>query len=271
MRRLGLPAIAAAVPLAVILVCVVTGDALAPYPPNAQDLMLSSGGPSPQHWLGTDDLGRDVLSRVISGARVAVIGPLVVALVAVAVGICLGLAAAYYRGPVDAVISRLVDVMYALPALLVAIVVVGISSGGYPVTVLVLSLLSMPTAIRMIRSAASVQSGLPYVEAAQSLRLPARTVMFRHILPNIVPTVVATFLLDFVVALIAFSALAFLGIGGEPGSAEWGVMIADGREQILSEPWLSLAPAVLIMLTATCATVLGDSVYDRLTARREAR
>ncbi|WP_033295506.1 ABC transporter permease [Amycolatopsis jejuensis] len=271
MKRLGWPAIVAAVPLAVILVFVIAGDALTPYPPNAQQLELSSSGPTGQHWLGTDDLGRDVLSRVISGARVAVIGPLLVALVAVVVGISLGLAAAYYRGRVDSVISRLVDVLYALPALLVAIVVVGISSGGYVVTVLVLALLSMPTAIRMIRSAATVQSGLPYVEAAQSLRLPARTVMFRHLLPNIVPTVVATFLLDFVVALIAFSALAFLGIGGQPGSAEWGVMIAEGREQILSEPWLSLAPAVMIILTAVCATVLGDSFYDRLTAQREAR
>jgi peptide/nickel transport system permease protein/glutathione transport system permease protein len=257
--------------LLLVLVCVVTGSAFAPHDPSAQDPLLGASTPGPGHPLGTDQLGRDVLSQLIAGARTAVFGPLLVAIGCVVLGGTLGLLAAYHGGLTDLIANRTADLIYALPALLVAIVVVGVAGGGYWITVVLLLVLSVPSEIRLCRSAASAQTRLPYVDAARTLGLPTRRIVFRHVLPNVMPTVVATFLLDLVAALIGFSALSFLGIGVPLGSPDWGSMLAGGRQLIAQNPWLSVAPAVLLILTAVSATLLGDWAYDRLSVRRGAR
>jgi peptide/nickel transport system permease protein len=246
-----------------IAVLAVFGGWLTPYDPTAQNLLLGATGPGNGHWLGTDDLGRDIASLVIAGTRIAVVGPLVVAFATVAVGAALGILAGFRGGLADVLTNRFADLMYALPALLVIVVVVGVVGGGYWLAVLVVTLLSVPGEIRLCRSATMVQARLPYVEAARTLGLPASRIMFRHILPNIAPTVIATFLLDFVGALISLSGLAYLGLGAPPGAPDWGTLLQQGQEQITVNPWMSLAPGIMIMATATSVTLIGDWLYDR--------
>lgn len=257
----------AAVVLLGIVVLVVFGNWLTPYDPSAQNLLVAGATPGNGHLLGTDDLGRDVLSQIIAGSRIAVTGPLVVALATVVIGAFLGIVAGYRRGLIDVLTNRFADLMYALPGLLVIIVIVGVVGGGYWFAVLVLAVLSVPGEIRLCRSATSLQARLPYVEAARTLGLSQWRIMFRHVLPNIMPTVIATFLLDFVGALIGLSGLSYLGLGVPPGTPDWGSLLRAGQDELTTNPWMSLAPGIMIMLTATSVTLIGDWLYDRYSER----
>ncbi|MFF3501110.1 ABC transporter permease [Streptomyces sp. NPDC003247] len=262
-RGPGILIVLSAVVAAAILLLVVAGEWLTPFDPTHQDLMNTAAAPGAGHLLGTDTLGRDVLSLLIAGAHTAVVGPLVVSLGTVVFGVSLGLLAGWKGGVLDTVMSRLADLMYALPGLLVIVVVVGVLDGGYWLAVAVLTLLSIPTAFRMTRSVAAAQVRLPYVDAARTLGLSTHQIMFRHVLPNVLPTVLATFLLDFVSALIGLSGLSFLGLGAPAGTPDWGSLLQDGQSMITVNPWVSLAPGLLIVLTATSVTLLGDWMYDR--------
>ncbi|MFD2420066.1 ABC transporter permease [Amycolatopsis pigmentata] len=264
--RLIIPSLCSAV-LVAVLVTMVTGTLLAPQNPYAQDPLLSVTLPSQAHLLGTDQLGRDVLSQLIAGTRPAILGPLVVAVGCVLIGCSAGMIAAYRGGVIDAVVTRCADLILSLPALLIAVVVVGVVGGGYWFTVAVLLLLSLPYEIRLARSAALVVVSLPYIEAARTLGHGSTRILLKHVLPNIMPTVVATFLLDFVVALIGFVSLSYLHLGVPPSQPSWGGMLADGQQLISQNPWLSIAPAVLLILTAASATLLGDAVYERISRR----
>lgn len=249
--------------LVVVVVCAVVGSWLTPHDPGAQDPLLGAQGPSGAHWLGTDELGRDILSRLIAGTRNAVLGPLVVATLTVLIGLALGMTAGFRGGFADSAIARTTDVLYCLPALMIAIVVVAVIGGGYLVTIGVLVFLSFPGDVRIFRSVTMVQARLPYVDAARTLGLTSTKTMVRHILPNIRPTVIATFLLEFAGALIAFSALAFLGLGVNPGGTDWGTLVADGQSQLFVNPVMAMAPALLLILVAASVTVVGDWLYDR--------
>ncbi|WP_283134121.1 ABC transporter permease [Rhizohabitans arisaemae] len=264
--RFALPAL-----LAVVALLAVFGAELAPQDPDAQNPALGAGPPGPGHPLGTDVLGRDVLSRLIVGTFPAVAGPVCVAIGVLVAGTLLGLLGGYHGGRIDAVIARGADILYSMPALLVAIVVIGTVGGGYLLTIGLLIVLTLPGTVRLIRSATLSQARLPYVDAARAMGVRPGWILGRHILPNIMPTVVATFLLEFTTALVSFSALSFLGLGVAPGAADWGTMLADGQELIFENPMMSLTPALLIVLTAVGATLVGDRLYDRATLATEAR
>jgi peptide/nickel transport system permease protein/glutathione transport system permease protein len=266
-RRVPVLTAVALVVLAAVVVALLLGSLVTPHDPDTQDLVLGAAGRSGEHWLGTDELGRDVLSRLIVGTRAALIGPLVVALLTLCVGAPLGLAAGYFGGRVDGAISRFADVIWALPALLVAIVVLGVVDAGYWLAVAVIAFLSLPHMIRLSRSATLVQARLPYVDAVRTLGLSSTHILARHVFPNVSPTILATFLLDFVGALIVFSSLAFLGIGIEPGSSDWGTMLAAGRELLFVNPWLLLGPGIAIVVTAASITLIGDWMYERMSER----
>lgn len=262
--------VAAAIFLAIVIVCASVGSLLAPFSASEEHLFLGMTSPSSTHLLGTDTLGRDVLSRLIVAARPSVVGPVCVAAGTLVFGSGLGLFAGFTGGLPDGLLSRFAELVYSMPAILVAVVVVGVTGGGYWLTVALLVFLSIPSDFRIARSATMTQVRLPYVDAARVLGLSRRRIMLAHVLPNILPTVVANLSLDFVGALIGFSSLAFLGIGVPPGSAEWGSMLSDGQSVILTNPWLSVAPAVVLIATAASATLVGDWSYDRVVARRSA-
>lgn len=257
--------------LGLVVLCAITGTLLAPHDPYAQDLTATLQGPSASHLLGTDDSGRDILSRIIAGARPAIVGPLVIVAGAATIGMILGLSAGYRGGWLDTVIMRGVDLMYALPALLVAIVLLGVLGGGYWVAVAVLVVLTAPGDTRIIRGAALEQRNLPYVDAARTLGLSSRRIMYRHIWPNLLPLVAANAFLNFAYSLVSLSALSFLGLGVAPGQADWGRMLADNLQLIQDDPLTVLAPGMALVLTAMSANLLGDWCYERLAERGRAR
>jgi ABC-type dipeptide/oligopeptide/nickel transport system permease subunit len=262
---------AALLVLLVVVVWAITGDWLSPRDPAAQNLAQGATPPGGGHWLGTDKLGRDVFSRMVSGARGGLLAPTLVAVGTVLIGAPLGMIAALRGGAVDSLISRLVDLGFALPALPLVVVIIGVLGSSYPVAVGVFVLFSIPNEIRLCRSATLSQVGLSYIDAARTLGLSNRRIVARHLLPNIMPTVIATALLDFVGALVGFAALAFIGLGVAPGSPDWGLTVADGQSILYVNPWASLGPALIIILVAASATLVGDWGYDRLTIRLERR
>jgi peptide/nickel transport system permease protein len=259
------------VAMGAVVVTAIVGPAIAPYDPTHQELANVLRDPSGTHWLGTDALGRDVFSRVLAGARTAFIGPLVIAAASLVLGNLLGLLAGYRGGRVDSLIMRWVDLMYALPALLVVIVVVGSIGGGYWLAVGILVLLTVPFDTRVARAATLEQVPRPYVEAAKALGLGDRRIMWFHIWPNISPVVVANGFLVFAHSLVALSALSFLGLGVRPGTADWGVMLAEGRTLLFANPVAALAPGAMIVVTAACMNILGDWLYERLAERGSTR
>jgi peptide/nickel transport system permease protein len=268
--RAPIAVIIAALILAVVLVLVVLGGTLAPQDPRAQDLMTGLQPPSGEHLLGTDALGRDVLSRIMAGARPATLGAGAIAVIAVIVGTLVGLLAGLKGGRLDKTVVRLIDFGIAFPSTLVALIVAGVTDGGYAVGVLVLAVLFAPYDIRFLRAAVLEQRRRPYVEAARTLGRPDRTIMFRHVLPNIRPMLVTYMLLDFAYALVGLSSLSYLGVGVPPGAADWGRMLAENLAILPTNPVGSLAPAAMLVLTAVSLNLLGDWVQDRYIRKMEA-
>lgn len=271
-RRRFSPVIAIALLyVALVAIAAAFGHRIAPHDPEAQDLLLGLSRPGGEHWLGTDDLGRDIASRTIIGARTAVTGPLLVAAGSMLLGNALGLIAGYRGGWVDSAIMRSVDLVYALPGLLVAIVVVGVLGGGYYLAVGLLVLLFSPVDTRLIRGATLEQRGLAYVEAARTLGLSEKRIIFRHIWPNVLPVAVGNAFLTFAFALVSLSALSFLGLGVPPGTADWGWMLADSRTLLFDNPAAAIAPGIALVLTAAAVNVMGDWAFERLSDRGRVR
>jgi len=251
-----------------LVVVAVIAPLIAPYDPYLQTIVDSNQGPSSAHLLGTDELGRDIWSQLIYGTRTALVGPIIVAMGAGLLGTFLGLLTGFRGGWIDGVTMRVIEVVYAVPPLIVAIVLVGILGGGYWLAVVVLIVLSAPADVRVVRSAVMAQRELPYVAAARAVGLRGVRVATRHVLPNVTPTVSANVLLQFVGALVALSGLAFLGLGVAPGTPDWGLMVAENRSNLDINPLAVIAPALLITLLAVSVTILGDRVYDLLSGRR---
>jgi peptide/nickel transport system permease protein len=275
-RRLRIPRLptasgvivgAAAVLLLVIFVLAIAGSAIAPHNPSAQSLVATSASPGHGYLLGTDNLGRDIFSRVLAGTRSAISGPLVIALGAMLISVFFGVISGFLGGLTDTIIMRTVDIGYALPPLLVAIVVAGVVSGGYWVAVAVLVVLSSPYDTRIIRAVTLEQRQLPYIEAARVLGLTRRRIMVRHILPNIVPFIIVDLCLDFAFALVTLSGLSFLGLGAPPGSSDWGRMLSDNQALVFTNALGALAPGIMIVITAAAVSIIGDWVAERFAAR----
>ncbi|MEV6984746.1 ABC transporter permease [Sphaerisporangium sp. NPDC051017] len=257
--------------MAMVAVTAVFGELIAPQDPSAQDLSLVLAQPSGAHWLGTDELGRDVFSRMIVGSQAVFLGPLIVAGGAMLIGNILGLLAGYRGGIIDAFIMRLADLLMAVPGLLIIIVVAGTIGGGYWVAVGLLTLLLMPFDARVVRGATLEQVPRPYVEAARTLGVSNRRIIFLHIWPNISAVVVANTCLAYSGALVGLASLSFLGVGATPGSPDWGQMLSDGQNSLFLNPVASLAPGAAIVLVAAAVNIIGDWGYDRLSSRGASR
>lgn len=266
-RRVPFTVAVALALLVVLVVFAVFGSVIAPHDPDEQRLLVSDTPPSSEFWAGTDQLGRDVLSRSIVGARTALVGAVVVSVGAFAIATVLGLISGYLGGATDAVVMRSVDLMLALPGLLIAIVVVGVVGGGFWVAVLVLIVLFAAPDTRIVRSAVLEQRPLPYIEAARTLGVSKPRVMFGHILPNITPIILAYIVIDFAFALIALASLSFLGLGVDPGTADWGRMLFENKGLLFSNPWAVVVPALFIIIAAASMNLAGDWLYDRYSLR----
>jgi peptide/nickel transport system permease protein len=247
------------------------GRYVAPFQPGQQNVTNVLAHPSGDHWLGTDALGRDIFSRILVGARTALMGPLVIAIGSMLIGNALGLLSGYRAGRTDSLIMRWVDFMWAIPGLLIVIVVVGQFGGGYWMAVAVLLVLTIPFDTRVIRGATLEQAPRPYVEAAKSLGVSDRRIMAFHIWPNVSHIAVANTCLVFAASLVTLSSLSYLGLGLSPGTADWGLMVAEERNDLFVSPVAPLAPALAIVITATCLNLIGDWFYERLSSRGATR
>jgi peptide/nickel transport system permease protein len=270
-RGLSPLVVAAFFVVALAAVAAVAGPQIAPHSATAQDLSLGISGPSGSHWLGTDDLGRDVFSRTIVGARTAIMGPLLVAFGAMLIGNIFGLLAGYRGGWLDTIVGRSADLVYALPALLVAIVVVGVVGGGYFVAVALLVLLYSPVDTRLIRSATLVQRGQPYIEAARITGVSSPRIVATHLWPNVAPLAVANAFLTFAFSIVSLAALSFLGLGVSPGTADWGRMLSDSRTLLFDNEWTALGPGIALVLAAASVNIVGDWLFERLSERGRVR
>ena len=247
-------AAASAVLILLIILAAVFAPFVAPYDHLAQSLTDRLQTPSMAHWLGTDELGRDVLSRIIFGARISLTIGLVPTLISMAIGTVLGLCAGVYGGKVDFVIMRLADVMLAFPSLLLAMVVMYTMGGGLINIFIALSLINWASTARVVRSQTLSLKEKEYVEAARSIGVSRWTIMFRHILPNCLPSLIVLFTLNIPSAILSEASLSFLGVGAQPPSASWGLMAVRGDadlvvlqdEDVYHAIWHHTAPAYVI-------------------------
>ena len=259
-RQNKLAAFSAMLIILMILIAIFA-PVVAPYDHLQQSLSDRLQHPSAAHWLGTDELGRDVLSRIIFGARISLTIGLVPTLISMAIGTVLGM---YYGGKVDFIIMRLADVMLAFPSLLLAMVVMYTMGGGLINIFIALSLVNWAGTARIVRSQTLSLKEKEYVEAARSIGVKKWVIMFRHILPNCIPSLIVLFTLNIPSAILSEASLSFLGVGAQPPSASWGLMVVRGKKYLFSEPWLSIAPSVAIMIVVMAFNFLGDGLRDVL-------
>ena len=262
-RQNKLAAFSAVLILLMILIAVFAPVA-APYDHLKQSLADRLQPPSTAHWLGTDELGRDVLSRIIFGARISLTIGLVPTLISMSIGTILGMCAGFYGGKADFIIMRLADVMLAFPSLLLAMVVMYTMGGGLINIFIALSLVNWASTARVVRAQTLSLKEKEYVEAARSIGVKRWRIMFRHILPNCLPSLIVLFTLNIPSAILSEASLSFLGVGAQPPSASWGLMVVRGKKYLFSEPWLSIAPSAAIMIVTLAFNFLGDGLRDVL-------
>lgn len=267
-RRLGLLGMVAAAWLIVVVLAAVFAPLVAPYAPNAENLLASYAGPSASHLLGTDQLGRDLLSRLIWGARSSLLGPLIVVAFAVGFGTPLAVASAWRGGRVDFAIGRLLDLLFAFPGLILAIMVVALYGPGLLPCGIALGIAYTPWQARVTRSAALRERSRPYIDAAQVRGFSSVAICLRHLIPNIAPIIVAQATVSFAYALVDLAALSFLGFNIQPPTADWGVMVS-AQDAILEGHYLvAIYPGIAIVLCVIAINYLGGRVSDVPVGRR---
>jgi peptide/nickel transport system permease protein len=242
-------------------------DLIAPYDPYEQSLYDRLQPPSGKHLFGTDDLGRDILSRIIYGARISLaIGIISVAL-ALGVGASAGLVSAYYGGIIDTLLMRLFDVMLAFPTILLAIAIMAALGPDLKNAMIAVGIVNIPTFARIVRASALVIKEQEYVMAAQALGQSSFKIIFRHILPNIVGPITVQASLSYGGSILSAAGLGFLGMGAQPPTPEWGAMLSQARSFIISAPWTVTFPGIAIFLSVLGFNILGDGLRDFLDPR----
>jgi ABC-type dipeptide/oligopeptide/nickel transport system permease subunit len=250
-----------------IALAVAVGPLLWTVDPNEQNLLARSVNPSWQHPLGTDSLGRDVLSRLLHGGRASLSIAMAAVVVSTAVGGSIGLVAGFVRGRTESILMRLMDVLLALPSLLLALLVAATLGPSVRNTVIAVVLPSIPADARMVRSVVLSVRERDFVFAARASGVRPVRIMLRHVLPNCVGTVVVMASVSFGFVLLIVASLGFLGLGVPRPDAEWGAMLSDASTYILSRPVVVIAPGLAIFLTALAANLAGDALRDAFDPR----
>jgi peptide/nickel transport system permease protein len=240
---------------------------IAPYDPIKRNLSESLQQPSSKHLLGTDVLGRDTLSRLIYGTRISLIVGVVVVFIAGGIGVVLGAIAGYYGGIIGAVIMRLLDALMTIPMLLLALAIAALLGGGLKNIIIALGFGLIPGYARLMTSQVLVVKSLDYVMAAHSTGSSNLRIILRHIAPNCFAPILVLVTMMLGTTILAEAGLSFLGIGITPPTAAWGSMVTDGREYLLTNPMLSVAPGIAIMLVVFAFNMVGDGLIDALDPR----
>ena len=250
--------------LAVMLAVAAAAPLLAPHDPDAQDVLHRYASPSAAHLLGTDNLGRDELSRIMFGARISLLTALAVGATILVIGIVVGTLAGLAGGVVDGLLMRIVDVLLAFPSLLLALAVTGALGPGLFHLALAMVAVWWVDYARLVRGLVLAVKERPFIESARALGLPAHRVALRHVIPNVVSPVIVLSTLQTGRLLLALAALSFLGLGVSPPTPEWGAMLNEGQSYLASAPQLMVYPGVAITLAALGFNLLGDGLRDVL-------
>ena len=246
------------------VILAIFGPWLAPFDMNEQNLSDRLLSPSGEHWLGTDDLGRDILSRILFGARLSIWVGFASVIMSVVVGSFLGIIAGYYGRWVDTIISRVFDIMLAFPSILLAIAIVSILGPSLMNALIAIAIINVPTFGRLIRSKVLSVKQEEYILAAKAIGMKNSRILWKHILPNSMTPVIVQGTLAIATAILECAALGFLGLGAEPPAAEWGKMLADSRGYLMKAPWALFFPGIAIMLTVVGFNLMGDGLRDAL-------
>jgi peptide/nickel transport system permease protein len=256
--RVGTGGVAAAGVLLILVAVAILAPVVAPYHPNSEDLLNLYAGPSAAHPLGTDELGRDLLSRLIWGARTSLLGPAIVIAAATVVAVPLAAVAAWRGGIVDLVISRVLDLLFAFPGLLLAILVVALYGPGLVPCAIALAIAYMPWIARVARSGIIRERSKPYIAALEVQGVSGLAICVRHLIPNISSIIWSQVTISFGYALIDLTALSFLGLNIQPPTSDWGVMVNNENALLNGHPLEVLYPCLLIVVCVTAITYLGN-------------
>jgi peptide/nickel transport system permease protein len=264
-RRKG--AMAGLVVVALFVLVAVFAPLVAPYDPIATSWSAVRKPPSWEHWLGTDEVGRDVLSRIIWGARASLSAGLVSVGIALGIGVPLGLLAGYAGGWIDSVLSRIVDAMLAVPFLILAIALAAFLGPSLTNAMIAIGVTATPIFVRLTRGQVLSVKAEDYVEAARAVGNPHWRIAFRHILPNVLPALLVQATLTIATAVIAEASLSFLGLGQQPPAPSWGSMLNAAQRFLVNAPWMAVWPGLAIFVTVLSFNLLGDGLRDALDPR----
>jgi peptide/nickel transport system permease protein len=254
--------------IAIAAIAGIVGPAMARVDPAAQQLSLRLAGPSAAHPFGLDELGRDILARVLAGARISFLVAIVVVSVSSSVGTLLGAMAGYFGGPLDDVISRVIDTLLAFPGLLLAIALVAVLGPSLGNVLFALTIIGWVGYARLVRGQVLKAREFEYVEAARALGARTPRILWRHVIPSAIPAVVVQATLGMAGAIIGEAALSFLGLGVQPPTPSWGTMLNGGRAHIFDAPHLTIVPGLAIALLVLGFNFVGDGLRDLLDPRK---
>lgn len=269
MRRLSRNKLAMTCLAVIILMFLVAvfADLIAPFGFEEQDLSNTLKGPSAAHWCGTDNLGRDIFSRLIYGSRNSLLIGFVSVIFSATVGITIGLCAGYFGGVFDTIVMRALDVVQALPTILLAIAISAALGNGLINCIIALSISQIPAFSRMSRASCMNVAGQEYIEAAKSINARQSRILLKHVLPNAMSPLIVQCTMQVAMAIITSAGLSFIGLGVQPPNAEWGAMLSAGRNYIRHAPWMVIFPGVMIMIEVLSLNLLGDGLRDALDPR----
>jgi peptide/nickel transport system permease protein len=268
-RRFGPALIISGGVIAAAALIAIAGPLLAPYNPDTPQLSQYFVGPSPEHLLGFDASGRDVFSRLLYGARTSMIGPLAVTLICMTLGSLLAVTAAWRGGTYDAVISSGLDIVFAFPGILLAVLAAAVFGGGLGAPVLALSVAYTPYVARVLRGAALRERAQQYVAALEVQGASSIAICLRHLIPNMLHLIVAQATTLFGYAMVDLAAISFLGLGVQPPAADWGVMVSENQQGIIQGYSIpALAAGLCIVVVVVAFNILGERLYERGEARR---
>lgn len=260
-------ALASAVVIVLIIILAILTPVIAPYKEAEQDLQMRLSGPSPAHIFGTDELGRDLFTRILYGSRASLVIGIFPPILSLMIGIVFGLISGYAGGWIDYLIMRIADVMISFPSLLLTMAIMytlGRQANSIVCIFAALSLVGWASVARVVRSQTLSLKEMEYVEAAKSIGVTRFVIMFRHILPNCIPSLIVLYTLNVPACILSESTLSFLGIGVQPPAASWGLMVNQSKQFLFTRPWLALAPCLAIMIVVLAFNFLGDGLRDVL-------
>ena len=261
-------AIAALVFLLIVIVAAIFAPLVAPHAPDAQDINAVNAGPSASHWLGTDDLGRDILSRLIWGARISLRVSFEIVALAAVVAIPLGLIAGFFRGAADSVIMRTMDALFSFPPLILALTVAALLGADINDAAIAIAIVFVPSFVRLLRGEVIAVREEAYIESARSLGATSKRLVARHVVPNVASPIIIQMALALGFALLTEAGLSFLGVGEQPPTPSWGGMLQEGFQFINTAPWALVFPGLAIMLTVLAFNLVADGLRDALGRER---